>query len=145
MGTTSGEIQIDKPVADVYRYIINTANWPKMEAEVVSVTPMGVVKKGMKGTEVRKMGKRTVDGSWEITELEQDKKLTMAWGGKGISGTATDMLTASGNGTKLTFQMDYKTKGLMMMLMGPMISMQFKKTTKAMMPRMKSAIEGNGK
>jgi carbon monoxide dehydrogenase subunit G len=142
MGRVAAEIQVNKPVAETFKMMADTSNWHKFEAELVDVKPKGPVSKGLKGTETRKMGGKTVDATWEITEFEPNKKFTMAWAGKGMSGVVTNTYAEASGGTRLGFTMDYKSKGLLMMLMAPMISMQFKKTTKNMMDRTKSAIEG---
>ncbi len=142
MGKVAAEIQVNKPVAETFKMMADTSNWHKFEAELVDVKPKGPVSKGVKGTETRKMGGKNVEATWEITEFEPNKKFTMVWAGKGMSGSVTNTYAEMSGGTRFGFTMNYKPKGIMTWLMMPMIMMQFKKTTKNMMDRTKTAIEG---
>jgi carbon monoxide dehydrogenase subunit G len=141
MGSVTAEVQINKPATTVYKFLADTSNWHKTDDSVIDVTPKGPVSKGSKGTETRKMGGRTIEGTWVITDLVPDRKIAMDWAGPGMSGTGTNEIEGSGANTRLKFSMTYKTKGLMMWLMAPMIKREFNKTTGAMMQKTKASIE----
>ena len=124
MATVSGSAQINKPLAEVFSFMTDSTNWPKVEEDLVEVAPKGRLQKGSKGTETRKMGGRTIKATWDVTEFEANKKFTVAGAGPGMKVSAVTTFAAKNGGTDVTFSMDYKTQGILMMLMSPMIKGQ---------------------
>ena len=141
MGTVTGSAHINKPVAEVFAFMTDSANWPDVEVGLLDIQPRGKVAVGSKGTETRDMRGRKIQATWEVAELEANKKLTVNGGGPGMKVRAVTSFAQKDNGTDVAFTMDYWPQGLMMKLMSPMIKGQFKKDTAKMMLRMKGAVE----
>lgn len=141
MGTVNGSTHINKPVHEVFSFMTDSTNWPDVEVGLLDIQPKGKVGVGSKGTETRDMRGRKVQATWEVAELEPDKKTTVNGGGPGMKVRAVTAFEPKDGGTEVSFTMDYWPQGLLMKLMSPMIRSQFKKDTAKMMSRMKGAIE----
>ena len=140
MPSVSNPVQINKPVAQVFDFFADSSNWPGTAPDVVSVKPSGGISKGTKGTMVRKMGGRATESQFKVTEFEQNKKIIIAGSGGGMKYSAAQGFAASGDGTQVTFQLNYSLQGWMKILQ-PVVGGQVKKSVNREMQGLKKAIE----
>jgi carbon monoxide dehydrogenase subunit G len=141
MPTLTFKTHINRSPAQAFAYMTEAGNWPNVEVGLVDIEPRGRVSMGSRGTQTRSMRGRNIKATWEVVELEANKKIAIAGGGPGMKVRATTSFSPAGGGTDVGFVFDYWPQGLLMKLMSPMIRSTFKKDSTTMMGRMKDAIE----
>ena len=124
MANASNSITIDRPAAEVYRFLADGLNNPKWRSAVVEIKlasgsgwAVGAVyKQTMKGP----MG-RTVDGSYRIAEAMPNSRIRF----EVIAGPARPVgmfeIEPAGNGARVRFSLSVEPRGIMMRLMNGMI------------------------
>ena len=112
MITVERSVVINKPVAVVFAYVSDTANDPKWQAGVESVTeegPSNVV--GSKYTEVRKFMGQEMKSTLEVTAFVANTKIASKVVKGPVPFEATVTFEASGSGTKMTTHVEGEPKG----------------------------------
>lgn len=124
MAHAEASILINRPVNEVYAYVLDGMNNPKWRPAVIDIQKMPgkpedlgtVYKQGLKGP-----GGRRIDGDYEITEARPNELIKF----QVIAGPArpqgTYAFKADGNSTQITFTLHFEPKGLGR-LMDPMIN-----------------------
>ena len=133
---------INKPVAEVFAYVTNSANGSKWQGGVESVTldgPANVV--GSKYTEVRKFMGQEMKSTLEVTAYQPNTK----WAAKVLKGPVPFEVTItfeeSGGGTKMTTRVEGEPKGFFKVAEG-MLEGQLTKSNEEDAKRLKGILEG---
>ncbi len=122
MAHAEGKITIDRPVQQVFDFILDGANNPLWRASVMDVKPLtkkpyGVgpaFKQGLKGPGGR------IDGDYQITECQPNQVIKFQVTADPARPTGSYTFESDGKSTTLTFILDFQPKGLAK-LMNPMI------------------------
>ena len=117
-------IVINRPIKEVFDFVLEGKNNPLWRPAVIDIqavpgkpTGVGAVfKQGLKGP-----GGRRIEGDYELVEVKANAFIKFAVIAGPARPTGTYQFDAAGSGTRVTFVLDYKTKGLMK-LMEPMIN-----------------------
>ena len=142
MITLKESIEINRPVADVYNYVVNIdgQKWQPAVIEVRKLTE-GPVRVGSKFSEVAKMMGRRVNTTCEITALEPNKRISFRATSDGpVEYETTYTLEQNGNATRLNINGNFRTKGFWRLL-EPMFKGEVKKESLQELTTMKRAIE----
>ena len=143
MITLRETVEIDRPLEEVFNYVVNVENAPKWQPAVIEVKritngPIGV---GTKFKEVAKMMGRRVDTICEITELETNKKFAFKGTSSGpFEYESTYTLEPKENGTSISIVGNFRTKGFWRLL-EPFIKGEVAKESSQELAAMKEAIE----
>jgi uncharacterized membrane protein len=124
MSHAEGTAVINRPIGAVFDFILDGENAPRWRPAVTDVKlvtnrPLGVgsrFKQGLKGPS----GGR-IDGDYEIVECRQNEWIRFQVTAGPARPTGTYKFEQSGDGTKVTFALDYQPMGLAR-LMGPVIT-----------------------
>ncbi len=124
MAHAEGSTTIHRPTRTVFEFVLDGMNNPLWRPAVVDIErvqgkPSGVgavFKQGLKGP-----GGRRIDGDYEITEMRQNELITFQVIAGPARPTGTYQFEDLGDATRVTFILDYETRGLAR-LMGPMIT-----------------------
>jgi carbon monoxide dehydrogenase subunit G len=145
MITLRNALDIDRPVADVYDFIVNIENAPKWQPAVLEVkrlTP-GPVRIGTQFREVAAMMGRRISTVCEITELEQAHRIAFRGTSTGpFSYDTTYTLEPAGNATRVNIVGNFRLKGLWRLL-EPVVRFEVRKESEQELRAMKSAIESH--
>ena len=121
MAHAEGTTTIDRPANVVFDFLsdgMNNRLWRPAVIDIERVpgkTPGAgaTYKQGLKGP-----GGRRIDGDYEITESQPNKLIKFAVIAGPARPTGTYLLEPAGAGTKVTFVLDYPTKGLARLMDG---------------------------
>ena len=136
-------IEINRPVKEVYDYIVNVENAQKWQPAVIEVKRVteGPIRVGTQFREVAKMMGRQFNTICEITELEAEKRFAFKGTSSGpFEYEASYTLEPRGNATRLNIVGKMRTKGLWILL-EPIFKGEVKKESRQEVLRMKSVIE----
>ncbi len=136
------EIDINRPVPEVFAFITNPANHARWDSTSLVMEPQshGAWHSGMKLREVRKLGGRETEVWSQVADLEPNRRMTI----KSLTGPewlGEWYFEPVGNRTHLRFEAQMKTHGLMR-LMEPMIAKSLKRDIDANFARLKTVLEG---
>lgn len=120
MAHAKGSITIERPVNEVFDFLADGMNNPRWRPSVIDIQPVSgkpaTYKQGLKGP-----GGRRIDGDYEITESRKNELIRFQVIAGPARPTGTYQFEATGSSTRLTFSLDYETKGFAK-LMDPMIT-----------------------
>jgi len=137
-------ITINRPIGDVFDFVLDGTNNPLWRPAVIDIQRVpgkpsnvgAIFKQGLKGP-----GGRRIDGDYEIVECQPNELIKF----QVISGparpTGTFRFEAVGNSTRVTFTLNLDAKGLTR-LISPMIS-QTMKSEVATLSNLKAYLEKN--
>lgn len=96
-------VTINRPVADVFAFLVDVENEPKWqkdltEAKVTSPGPIGI---GSTGEDLRTSGRRQIVTKWEVTQFEPNTMLAFKVT-KPVPFTASYQFDSLEGGTKVT-------------------------------------------
>src|SRR6266498_4725826 len=117
-------IVINRPINEVFDFILDGKNSPYWRPAVIDIQPLpgkpagvgAVYKQGLKGP-----GGRRIDGDYELVEVKPNALIKFAVIAGPARPTGTYQFETVDNSTRVTFVLDFKTRGLMK-LMEPMIN-----------------------
>ena len=120
MAHAENSLTINRPVAEVYAYLLEGANNPKWRPGVLDIArdpgaPAGlgaIYKQGLKGPGGR------IDGDYKITQLQPNQLIEFQVITGPARPTGTYRLEPAGSGTRVSFVLDYKPKGLAKLMEG---------------------------
>ena len=120
MAHAENSITINRPVSDVFNFLLDGANNKKWRPGVLDIerdatTPSGlgtVYKQGLKGPGGR------IDGDYKITRLEPNKLIEFQVITGPARPTGTYTLEPAGSGTQVRFVLDFQPKGLAKLMDG---------------------------
>ena len=145
MAEVKGSIEIGRPAKDVFGYLSdpkNNVEWEKsvFESELTSEGPIGV---GSKGRLAEKfLG--TNEGTWEITEYEQDKVIALAFESEKMFGERRSELESTDSGTTLGYRLKGTPRNAILKLLMPLMMPMFKREVRQDYERLKGILEGRG-
>jgi carbon monoxide dehydrogenase subunit G len=143
MITLHNQIDIDRPIADVFDFIANVENAPKWQPAVIETTRItdGPIRVGTQFREVAKFMGRNINTICEITEIEPLKRFAFKGTSNGpASYQSTYTLESIGNATRITIVGHFQFKGLWRLL-EPFIKGEVGKESAQELKEMKAAIE----
>lgn len=120
MAHAENSLTINRPISDVYFFLLEGANNQKWRPGVLDIahdtsTPSGlgaVYKQGLKGPGGR------IDGDYKITRLEPNQLIEFQVVTGPARPTGTYTLEPAEGGTKVTFVLDFQPKGLAKLMDG---------------------------
>jgi len=120
MAHAENQVTINRPVSDVFSYLLDGANNPRWRPGVLDIqhdaaTPAGlgaVYKQGLKGPGGR------IDGDYKITRLQPNQLIEFQVIAGPARPTGTYTLEPVGSGTKVSFVLDFQPKGLARLMDG---------------------------
>jgi uncharacterized membrane protein len=138
------EIEIDRPVAEVYRQFKDPDNLPRwitglQKIEQISGAP-GEVGSVAKHTYLEKG--RIIEMIETVTAHEPEKHFTGELETDGMQCTIRVDFVDKGDSTLMRFRSDFRSQGLLMKLMMPFMKGQIRARQEGDMQRFKSLVEG---
>ncbi len=134
---------IEKPVEQVFEYLLDFENTPKWQSGVITsklATP-GPLRKGSKFDEVVKVGIWRMAASCEITEVEGSRRVAFRISGSSpVECVGEFLLERHERGTKVAISGTMVLKGLWRLL-EPAMAGEIKKETAAELRQLKSQLE----
>jgi len=135
-------VTINKPVEEVFAFVVNHENTTKWQGGVEAIIPEGPANVvGSKYTEVRKFMGQEMKSNLEITAFVENAK----WAAKVLKGPVPYEVTAtfepSGGGTKMTTHVEGEPKGFFKVAEG-MLTGQLGKSLEEDGDRLKKILEG---
>jgi hypothetical protein len=120
MAHAENSLSIQRSPADVYNFLLDGLNNPKWRPGVLDIArdpaaPAGlgaVYKQGLKGPGGR------IDGDYKITRLTPNALIEFQVVAGPARPTGTYTLAADGDGTRVTFVLDFQPKGLARLMDG---------------------------
>jgi uncharacterized protein YndB with AHSA1/START domain len=120
MAHAENSLTINRPIPDVFNYLLDGANNQKWRPGVLDIahdasTPAGlgaVYKQGLKGPGGR------IDGDYKITQLQPNQRIEFQVITGPARPTGTYTLEQAEGGTKVTFVLDFQPKGLAKLMDG---------------------------
>ena len=144
MFTVEEQIRIQKPVAEVYQYLITPSNYPKWISDLKSVQAPGSFKSGVTFEEVVIFQGKDKRSKGEILETVENRKVVMRinqiLSGPKLMPTRTFQVEADGNGTLLRWRTEVKTGGFMR-LMEPFLPKMFREKKSGFLRALKGILE----
>jgi len=143
MITLQETIEINRPVKEVYNYLVNVENVQKWQPAVIEVKRLseGPIRVGTKFSEVAKMLGRHIRTTCEITQLEPNKVFAFKGASDGpMEYQTTYTLEPNGSATRLKIVGSFRTKGLWRLL-EPFFEGEVKKQSRFELTMMKGVIE----
>jgi len=135
-------VTINKPVEEVFAFVVNHENTTKWQGGVEAIIPEGPANVvGSKYTEVRKFMGQEMKSNLEITAFVANAK----WAAKVLKGPVPYEVTATfestGGGTKMTTRVEGEPKGFFKVAEG-MLTGQLGKSLEEDGDRLKKILEG---
>ena len=120
MAHAENSITINRSTADVFNFLLDGGNNPRWRPGVLDIqhdaaTPAGlgaVYKQGLKGPGGR------IDGDYKVTQLQPNQLIEFQVITGPARPTGTYKLEPSGNGTRVSFVLDFQPKGLAKLMDG---------------------------
>ena len=140
-----GTVDIGRPVADVFGYIMDVSNNPKWETGVLEMewTSEPPIRVGSTGRRVESQMGRD-EGTWEITEWEENKVAAMTFESPRFAGAGGWQFEENNGGTQLTYWFRGDPKPLLWKLLVPLFSPMFRRQVKKDFLRLKGILESAG-
>ena len=143
MITLRNELDVNRPAADVYDFLVNIENAPKWQPAVIETRRIteGPIRVGTQFREVAKVMGRRVETTCEITELVPLKCMAFRATSTGPFAYHTSYsLEDRGNSTRITIEGAFELKGLWRLL-EPLVRGEVRKESAQELQVMKAAIE----
>jgi uncharacterized protein YndB with AHSA1/START domain len=134
-------IHLDKPVEQVFAFLIDTNKLATWQSNLIKSEPLteGPLRTGSRFREVRRINNKEEEIQGEITALEPNKRLETKTVTKPEAMVSYSLDPEQG-GTRLRYKFVLITSG-MMRLLEPMIASSIKKDTKADFETLKRVLE----
>jgi carbon monoxide dehydrogenase subunit G len=97
----SQDVAVARPRADVYEFLVDTANFKKVDRALVAYEPEGRMEVGTRGTMRHRRGGMTARTTWHVTELVPDERLAVEIRGMGYWMQELVELSDDGAGTAM--------------------------------------------
>lgn len=125
----TGKTTIDCPISEVFDFISDLRNGPKMNEDILSVEKLteGPIGVGSKFKETKVIRGRNTEAMIEVVLFEANKAFSAQSEVNGLKVTYHYQLSEGNNGTIVKFQCELKTSGLIMTLTKPLIAKILKK------------------
>jgi hypothetical protein len=137
------ELEIARPPADVFAFLVEMSNWSKLDKTVVHLEPLTALAVGSNGTVTNKRaGGLRATTRWEITELVPGQRFTNRIVGAGYELCETVDLTATTTGTNLSVTDRLTSTGPLGWLMVPLSGGVIRRDLERRSARLKALLEG---
>jgi carbon monoxide dehydrogenase subunit G len=125
----TGKTTIDCPINEVFDFISDLRNGPKMNEDILSVEKLseGPIGVGSKFKETKVIRGRNAEAMIEVVQFEANKAFSAQSEVNGLKVTYHYQLSEGNTGTIVKFQCEIKTSGLIMTLTKPLITKILKK------------------
>jgi uncharacterized protein YndB with AHSA1/START domain len=135
------DLQIKRPVEEVFAFLTNANNHPKWDSLSVSMEPqeVGAWHKGMKFKEVRKIGRRNTEVASQIEVFDPNRRMEIQ-SLTGPSFHGTWIFEPVNTGTRLLYTAQMQLNGIMRLL-EPLIAGQFRQQLEANFTNLKRVLE----
>ena len=142
MFKVENSIVIDRPLEEVFEFVVNFENRPQWQEGLVEIkqTPPGAVTVGTKETEVRKFLGRKIATTFEVTEFQPNEKMCWQTASGPIQVHATETFEADNGSTKLHFYLEGEAGGFFKLAEGA-VGSSAQKTTDSNYARLKELLE----
>lgn len=142
MAAVNGTIDIARPVADVFAYLSepkNNLEWESdvLEMELTSDGPVGVGSTGRRVDD--SMGRD--EGTWEVTEFEQDKTIAMTFESGKFTGGGGWGFEPTDGGTRLSYTFRGTPKNPIFKIIMPLMMPMFRRRVSADYEKLKGILE----
>ena len=147
MAPFTNSVEIDRSPEDVFAYIDDLARHGEWQDQIVDVTVEGEgpTKVGTRAVEVRRMGKREMKITYEITERNPPR----AFGFRGLDGPVRPVGHGTieplddGKRSRVTLELDFDGHGMGKLIL-PMARSQARKQVPLNQQRLKERLEAAG-
>jgi uncharacterized protein YndB with AHSA1/START domain len=145
MAAIVGSIEIARRPEDVFAYATDSSRFPEWQASVVSVRQEGTgpLAVGSRAVVTRRLGRRTVPGTEEITQLKPPR--TWAWRAVGgpVRGTVNGMVEPldGGRRSRLTIALEFEGHGIGRLLVPLVVRRQARRQLPRNEQKLKQVLE----
>lgn len=144
MFTVEARIQIERPVADVYRYLIEPTNFPRWIADVRSIQARGPFKEGQTFEEVTVFQGQEKQSTGEVVTVRENSTLIVrvvaVHSGPKLLPTRSYIVRPVAGGTELVWRSDVRVAG-MMRLFVPLLPGLFRRKKAGYLATLKQLLE----
>lgn len=124
MAHAEGSVEIDRPPAQVYAFVLDGANNPLWRPAVLEIERVAGAPSGLGATYRQRLkgpGGRPIDGDYKIVAATPDTRISFQVTAGPARPTGTYTFEAAGDATRVTLALRYETKGVAK-LMDPLIT-----------------------
>jgi carbon monoxide dehydrogenase subunit G len=139
----SDKITINRPISEVFEFISDLSNGPKMNEDIIKVEKVteGPITAGTTFIETRVIRGRNAEATIEIVQYTPTKAFVVQSDSNGLKVTYHYQLSEVTNGTEVSFQCEVKTSGIIMLLTKPFIIKILKQEDGDHLKNIKKALE----
>lgn len=125
----SDRINIDRPITEVFEFISDLRNGPKMNEDIIKVEKLteGPIAVGSKFIETRVIRGRNAEAKIEVVQYEPSTVFSAQSDANGLKVTYHYQLSEGNLGTNVKFHCEVKTSGIIMTITKPLIIKILKK------------------
>jgi hypothetical protein len=125
----SDKTTIDRPITEVFEFISDLRNGPKMNEDILNVEKLtdGPIGVGSKFKETKVIRGRNTEAMIEVVQYEATTAFSAQSEVNGLKVTYHYQLSEGNNGTIVKFHCEVKTSGLIMSITKPLIIKILKK------------------
>lgn len=132
-------VDIARPIAEVFEYLVNIDNALEWTTELVSVQHDGPIQLGATGVDVRTMGNKEIEMPWEVTAFEPPHRALFEYT-EPFPAKADFIFEEVDGGTRVTCKTTLQPTGLWR-LMSPLMAREAHKTDEAQFQKAKRILE----
>ena len=138
----SDTVEINRPVGEVFAYLIDLNNDPKWQKGLAEAkyTSEGPVAVGMTGVHRAKVMGMTVEVGWELTEYEESRRTGWKFISGPFAGNESYTLESAPGGTRFMHAAELQPRGLLRLL-NPIAGGMFVKQSRKNLRNLKRILE----
>lgn len=116
-------ITINRPISEVFAFISDISNGPKMNENIVNVDKLteGPIRVGSLFKETRVIRGRNAAATIEVVQYNPTKEFSARSDSNGLIVTYHYQMSEVTDGTEVSFQCEVKTSGIVMLLFKPLL------------------------
>jgi hypothetical protein len=139
----SDKITINRPLTEVFEFISDVRNGPKMNEDIIKVEKLeeGPIGVGSQFIETRMIRGRQTEAKIEVVKYEPSIAFSAQSDANGLKVTYHYQLSEGNLGTSVKFQCDIKTSGIVMLLTKPLIIKMLKREDAEHLKYIRRALE----
>ncbi|MHC0036369.1 SRPBCC family protein [Pseudoneobacillus sp. C159] len=141
----SDMITISRPVAEVFEFISDLSNGPKMNEDIISIEKLtdGPIGVGSKFKETKIIRGRNAEATIEVVQYIPSEAFSAQSEANGLKVIYHYQMSESTNGTYVHFKCEVKTSGMIMTLTKPLIVKMLKQEDGDHLKSVKRALESS--
>jgi carbon monoxide dehydrogenase subunit G len=119
----SDNITINCPISEVFHFISDISNGPKLNEDIIEVVKLtdGPIAVGTKFKEAKTIRGRNAEAIIEVVQYQPTSVFSARSEANGLIVTYQYQMNEEANGTRVNFQCEVKTSGIVMSLTKPLI------------------------